>query len=284
MNSILQQLINLLSDNDYKPKYRDIPDEVDNKDEIIAEYQEILDDDGLLPDSLRFFELNGISDSKELTSFLKKSFQQFKNEFFAGKHSDNELYKSELLQQLDVMKKDIELAYHESNQLNDDSLSQMFETKLRICDELSEFITSTQSSNQKTPKIEPQERHSYNWLKGEELLTDFYNKMKSNELIAKDTDITDFKAIFSFIPVSDIKKPVQWEKGAKLFAYFFHKLITNNYIPQKPSWINLSHCFTYNRTDIGGYVAIEKGIKSHVTVISNEGTPKGAELVDVLFE
>jgi len=102
-------------------------------------------------------------------------------------------------------------------------------------------------------------------------------------LISKDTDVNDFKEVFSNIPISEIKKPVQWEKGAKLFAYFFHKLIANNFIPQTPSWISLRYCFTYNRSDTGKYVPIHEGVKAHVTVFLKEGAPKGAESVDILF-
>ena len=284
MSTFINQFIEILADNHYKPKYRDIPNEVDNRDEIIAKLQEIIEDDGHLPDSLRFFELNGISDSKELTTYLHKSFQQFKNEFLAGKHGDNDLFRNELLHQLDAIKINIEQAIYESKQLNDDSLNQMLAAKTRICDEVSEFITSTKvNSNQNIPKKEPVERRSFNWLKEEKLLQDFYNKMKSNQLITADTDISDFKAIFSNIPVSDIKKPVQWEQGAKLFAYFFRKLIDNYYIPRKPSWINLKYCFTYNREDIGKYIPVDAGVKTHSTVFKNETPPKGSELIDELF-
>ena len=60
--------MDILADNDYSAKYKDIPQEVDNRDELVAELQTILDDDGLLPDSLRFFELNGKTTAPELKS------------------------------------------------------------------------------------------------------------------------------------------------------------------------------------------------------------------------
>jgi hypothetical protein len=284
MDTIITQFLEILADNAYITKYKDVPDDVDNREEIIADIQETLDNGGLLPDSLRYFVLNGISDSKELASYLQKSFQQFKNEFLAGKHGDNDLFMNELLLQLDAIKNDIEQAAYEAKQLSDDSLNQMLAAKTSVCDEVSEFVTSTKEiSNKITPEKEPVERLSLNWLMGHDLLQDFFDKMKSNKLIAKDTDINDFKAIFSNVPVSDIKKPVQWEQGAKLFAYFFHRLITSNYIPQRPTWILLQYCFTYYRGDIGKYVPIAEGVKAHATVFPKESAPKGSELVDVLF-
>ena len=284
MDSTIQKFIDVLADNDYRAKYKEIPDDVDNRDEIIAELQTILDDDGLLPDSLRFFELNGKASSSELALYLNKSFQQFKNEFLAEKHDDNELYKNELLKQIAEIKKEIEQIFYESKQLKDETLTQMFEAKAKMCDEASKFILSHQDKNiDELSGKEPQIKRSFKWLKEKGLLTHFFNILKLNELIAMDTDINDFMAVFSNIPISDIKKPVQWEKGAKLFAYFFHNLITRNFIPQKPSWINLQYCFTYNRNDIGQYVPIEEGVKAHVTVFNKEGAPKGAELIDELF-
>ena len=285
MKSFIQKLMDILADNQYTTNYRDIPEEVDNREEIIAEIQAILDDDGLLPDSLRYFVVNGMESASELDAYLQKSFLQFKNEFLAGNHATNDSLKHELLQQLDETKKEIEQAIHESKQLKDEILREMFETKALICDEVKGFILSQQvKSEQELLKKEPQERRSFKWLKDDELLMKFYNKLKLNELISADTDIEDFKAIFTNTPVPEIKKPVQWEKGAKLFAYFFYNLISNNYIPQRPTWINLQYCFTYYKGDIGAYMPIEEGVKANVTVFLKEGAPKGAELIDELFQ
>ena len=103
-------------------------------------------------------------------------------------------------------------------------------------------------------------------------------------MIATDTQEEEFKAVFSNIDVTEIKNPVQWEKGAKLFAYFFNLLMVNKYIPQRPSWILLQYCFTYNRGDIGSYVPIQEGIKAHMKELKESGAPKDAELIDEIFE
>ncbi len=284
MNSAIQKFMDILDDNVYTAKYKDIPEEVDNRDEMVAEIQTILDDDGLLPDSLRFFELNGKTTSSELESNLHKAFQKFRNEFLAGNYSGNDSFKHELMKQLDDNLREIEKAMHESKQLKDETLLEMFEAKAVVCKEVKTFILNQQITfEQKSPKRKQQEKRSFKWLKDEELIINFYNHLKSNDLISKDTDVNDFRAVFSNIPITEIKKPIQWEKGAKLFAYFFHKLITNNFIPQTPSWINLQYCFTYNRSDTGKYVPILEGVKAHVTVFLKEGAPKGAESVDILF-
>ena len=284
MNSDIQKFMDILADNDYTVKYKDIPQEVDNRDELVAELQTILDDDGLLPDSLRFFELNGKTTAPELKSHLHNAFQKFRNGFLTVDYSGNDSFKHELMKQLDDNLREIEKAMHESKQLKDETLLEMFEAKAVVCEEVKTFILNQQITfEQKSPKKKQQEKRSFKWLKDEELIVNFYNHLKSNDLISVDTDINDFRAVFSNIPISEIKKPVQWEKGAKLFAYFFHKLIANNFIPQTPSWISLRYCFTYNRSDTGKYVPIHEGVKAHVTVFLKEGAPKGAESVDILF-
>ena len=284
MNSAIQKFMDILADNDYTAKYKDIPEEIDNRDEMVAEIQTILDDDGLLPDSLRFFELNGKTTTSELESDLHKSFRQFRSEFLAGNYSGNDSFKHEVINQLENTMMEIKKALDESKQLKDETLLEMLEAKAVICEEVKTFVLNQQKTvEQKLPKKKQQERRSFKWLKDEELLLNFYNHLKSNVLISKDTDVNDFKEVFSNIPISEIKKPVQWEKGAKLFAYFFYNLIERKFIPQKPSWVNLQYCFTYNRNDIGQYVAVDEGVRAHVTVINNEGAPKGAELIDALF-
>ena len=284
MNSAIQKFMDILADNDYTAKYKDIPEEIDNRDEMVAEIQTILDDDGLLPDSLRFFELNGKTTTSELESDLHKSFRQFRSEFLAGNYSGNDSFKHEVINQLENTMMEIKKALDESKQLKDETLLEMLEAKAVICEEVKTFVLNQQKTvEQKLPKKKQQERRSFKWLKDEELLLNFYNHLKSNVLISKDTDVNDFKEVFSNIPISEIKKPVQWEKGAKLFAYFFYNLINRKFIPQKPSWVNLQYCFTYNRNDIGQYVAVDEGVRAHVTVINNEGAPKGAELIDALF-
>ncbi len=276
--------MDILADNDYSVKYKDIPQEVDNRDEIVAELQTILDDDGLLPDSLRFFELNGKTTASVLKLHLHKTFQKFRNEFLSGNYSGNDSFKHELMKQLDDNLEEIEKAMHESKQLKDETLLEMFQVKALVFDEVKTFILSQQKTyEQKSPKKKPQEKRSFKWLKDEEFIVNFYNHLKSNELIFTGTDVIDFKAVFSNIPISEIKKPVQWDKGAKLFAYFFHKLITYNYIPKTPSWTILPYCFTYNRSDTGKYVPIQSGVKAHVTVFLKEGAPKGSEIIDAIF-
>lgn len=284
MKNSFSQFLTILADNSYTPKYKDIPDYVDNRDEIIAEHQEILDDDGHLPDSMRYFSVNGKTSASELAAYIENSFQHFKIEFFSGNHSANKVFKTELKKQLLGIRSGIVQLISETKQIGDDRLNTMMDIKLQFCNEVINFIMNTQDDTNKPEKVaENKKVLSFKWLKGDECLQVFYHKMKTNGLIAENTSEPDFKAVFSNIDVTELKNPVQWEKGAKLFAYFFNLLMKNKHIPQRPSWILLQYCFTYYKGDSGSYVPIQERNKAHMKELKELGAPKEAELVDELF-
>lgn len=315
MNNSIQKYLQLLNDNELIAKYRSVPDYIDNRDEILAELHEHVEDvsrpeihehieddllheihvhleEGLPPDSFRYFEVNGFSNSSKLNEYLNDSFDQFRTEFHAGRHVDNKGFIQEIETKIKTINENIVQAIYEVAQIKDDELIKLFNVKANICDESLTFINdikehskkphanSIQENNEK-PKIK-KERLSYKWLKSSEELENLFSEMIKKELIAKNTQWDDFKIIFSNLPISSIKKPVHWVKKANLFAYFFRKLINNRFIPQKPSWILLKHCFTYYREDIGAVVPIHEGVKSHTTDFK-EYAPKHFELIDSLF-
>ncbi len=285
MKNSFNHFLAILADNSYPPKYKDIPEYVDNRDEIIAELQEILDDDGHLPDSMRYFCVNGKTTASEITDYLEKSFQQFRTEFLSENHGANHALRTELLTQLDSIKKSISQVVFETKQIGDETLNAMMDVKLQFCNEVIYFVVNTQNISKISIQDKgKQDRHSFKWLKGDDRMLEFFNKMKSNKLIASNTHEDDFRAVFSSVPVKEIENPVQWEKGAKLFTYFFMKLIENKNIPKSPTWVILEHFFTYDKEGDGRYVPIQQGIKGNRADIKELGAPKGAELVDVLFD
>jgi len=285
MNNTFSKFLEILANNDFVPNLREIPDDFDDRDELLAE----LDEMDTLPDSLRYFELNGFSNSIELKKCLEKYFKQFKIDFLSGDYYRNSILIKEIENQLDVIKNDITKTANQANQLKDIELNNLISIKTHYCDELKEFIKNYQNSkvefqvDKADRKNKKKEIVSYKWLIGQDKLQEFYNKMIANKLIAQDTQEDDFKAVFSAIPVSDIKNRIQWEKGAKLFAYFFNELTEHDYIPKKPKWILLEYCFNYKDYRNSTYVPILESVKSHMTEISIYGAPKEANLVDCLF-
>lgn len=285
MNNTFSKFLEILANNDFIPNIREIPDDYDDRDELLAE----LDEMDTLPDSLRYFEVNGFSNSFELKNFLEKYFKQFKIDFLSGDYYRNSILIKEIENQLDVIKNDITKTAYKANQLGDIELNNLISIKTHYCDVLAEFIKNSQNSKVELPldKADRQNKKkgivSYKWLKGQDRLQEFYNKMIANKLIAQDTQEGDFIAVFSAIPVVELKNPIRWEKGAKLFAYFFNELTEHDYIPKKPKWILLKYCFTYKDYRNSTYVPILESVKSHMTEISIYGAPKEANLVDCLF-
>ena len=82
MDNPVVSFIKLLTDNNIIPKYREIPDEFDLKDELLAEIE--LEMDGNLPDSMRYFEINGISNPVDLEEILENQFNSFKIALISG--------------------------------------------------------------------------------------------------------------------------------------------------------------------------------------------------------
>ena len=291
--------ISILANNEVVAKYKNVPDFIDNSDEIKAELQEILDDDGHLPDYLRYFELNGSSNVIEIADYLEKCYRKFKIEFFSKNNDTNKAFNNELIKQLVIIRNTIVQKINEIKQIKDNTIDQMLDMKLQLCDQVINFIMDTANKTEDIEQIKDLSkkkilieqasqsrkilvRHSFKWLKGDDLLLKFFNYLKSDELISRNTEEKDFIDVFSNIPVSEIKNPVQWEKGAKLFAYFFKKLIDNRYIKQKPSWILLKYCFTYYKDDIGSYIPISADIRGSLSG-SNYSHPKDKNLIDKLF-
>ena len=76
MDNPVVNFIKILTDNNIVPKYREIPDEFDLKDELLAEIE--MEMEGNLPDSMRYFELNGFNSPVDLEEFLETQFNSFK--------------------------------------------------------------------------------------------------------------------------------------------------------------------------------------------------------------
>ncbi len=64
MNDSIFNFLSTLADNKYTSKVSNIPEEFDNRDELLAEIHET----GKIPDALIYFECNGFSRISEMES------------------------------------------------------------------------------------------------------------------------------------------------------------------------------------------------------------------------
>lgn len=81
----ITDLISVLCDNKYISKVMDIPDDFDNKDELLAE----IHFEEYIPASMIEFQLNGYSRSRDLEDFLENKFRTFKMNFLSNRDRIN---------------------------------------------------------------------------------------------------------------------------------------------------------------------------------------------------
>ena len=281
MSEPLYSFISILNENKISPRQRDIPEDIDNKEELLKELEQYRAENEQLPDSCFDFAINGYTSPVELEDFLEQEFDKFKIVFLA---SDNgEAFKKEVLKQLEKASTDLNPLIEFANTIDDLSLKELLRVKLRHIEQTIEFLKQIQSTVKNSSAEQKKEIHSYKWLKEDASLVTLYEQMISNELISKDTEQEDFIAIFSHLPLSEISNPIHWEKGPKLFTYFFHELTERKLIPNTPKWVNLKHFFTYYDKESGMVVPTSENIKQHVTEIKNLGAPKESDTIDSIL-
>lgn len=287
MESTISEYLTILANNKYVGKYKDIPEEIDNRDQILAIIDREMDGTNELPNWLIYFEINGFSQPVELKDYLEKYFNQFKVDYLKEVHNKNKSLMQEIANQFETIKNSLEKAVYETNQIQDDDLHELIGIKIGYLDELNKFLSDPKTyvnGSITTVSMETVEnkQKSYNWLKGQKELNDLFENMKASNLISAETQSEDFKAVFTEKDLSTLK-PIQWEKGPRLLAYFIDQLTENKYIPRTPKWSLLKYCFTYSSKQDGNYVPALQNIKSQMHQIKTSGKPKYARLVDSLF-
>jgi hypothetical protein len=79
MENSIDQFISILNNNDFKAKSKKFPEDIDNRDELMAERHEMG-----LPDYIIYYELNGFTRAIEFSDYLVKSFKKFKRAFLTS--------------------------------------------------------------------------------------------------------------------------------------------------------------------------------------------------------
>ncbi len=259
MNISINQFLEILAENDYKVQYKEIPDEIDNRDEIIAGLHEILDDDGHLPDSLRYFVVNDMTTSIEITDFIQNTFQSFKTEFLAGNQHHNDSLKQELVKQLNGIRKNIEQKISETKPLKDETLTNLFLVKLRYCDAVNDFLEQKQESG--VSKNKKTLRNTVYYFKVEQEFTGKYDiylnriyESLKNDLNLINCTPVQFKNLFR--PSGKTRRatpePIVWLSGSySHLAYFIKCLAQSDFIPNSkhPSFNQIAKKLFYDNVE-----------------------------------
>lgn len=144
--------IKLLNNNEFKSKVREIPDEFDNKDELLAEIER----EGDIPSSMIYFELNGFSSPVDLKEFLNHAFKAFKISIFSNTEAKQDTLFREIHDQITSAKADLLLKEQSLKTLNDITLNDLIKYKIQACDDTLKLISvgTEDNDDQISPKTQ----------------------------------------------------------------------------------------------------------------------------------
>jgi hypothetical protein len=152
MNDPIIDFINVLSDNEFKSKIREIPDEFDQKDELLAEIEFA----GEIPSSMYYFELNGYSGPVDFEDFLEKNFRSFKIWFLSNSTNINLDLVAEINEQI-ILSKAALIQIKQSKSFSSDmTFISLIDLKISYCTMTLYFI----DKNYNTIKTQRQDKVS----------------------------------------------------------------------------------------------------------------------------
>ena len=136
MNDPIGDFIKVLNNNAFESKVRKIPDDFDNKDELLAD----LDTMDSIPQSMIDFELNGFSSPVNFEDFLETNYKSFKISILEKNVNRNDELIIEILGQISASKlalTQLRCAYIASIDITFKSL---VEVKILYCDKTVSFL------------------------------------------------------------------------------------------------------------------------------------------------
>jgi len=260
MKNYITQFLEILSDNDYKALYKDIPDDMPNRDEFIADLQEIIDDDGFLPDSLRYFEVNGVSNPNELKKLLDYSFQEFKTDFIANNYQTNSDLIQDLSKRVNTIISDFKNHVQEGMSLKDEGLVDLYKIKFKFLEEVKFFLAPVTedkkvntTKNRKTKQYFFVVRKEFN-IRFNAILQNLYQKLLVGGFI--ECKESEFKKLFYLeteLQIAKTPKPVIWISDENKLAYFI-KILNQEFLVKSnfPSkWDSAT--FLFHKNEIGEF-------------------------------
>jgi hypothetical protein len=235
MSDPLLNFISTLTDNTLKSFYSEIPDEFDNADELRAQ----IEMEGQIPDSMRYFEVNGFSSPVDLHDFLDKQFKNFKLDVKANRNTRREGLFKEIREQINNSKNELIRLSESTKLLHDITLDALINYKIRFCEETLIFITNEQSGVEIIESRSPVRLEPVYFFNIDEkfrtssnaILLLMHKELKNAGYI--DCTLREFRRLF-IVPGDKIPdqspSPIVW-KGTKYnhFSYFI-KCINREFI------------------------------------------------------
>jgi len=142
---------NSLAENNFNIRYRDIPEEFEHADELMAE----IEIEGSMPESMRYFELNGFSSPIDLEEHLARQFNAFKLFFVSNKYENNANFLNEIKNQITRIQDDLIVIKQSAKPLGDITFESLINLKIQYSNELLQFILNknVNNTNQEVNKL-----------------------------------------------------------------------------------------------------------------------------------
>jgi len=226
MDDPVVSFIAILTDNNIVPKYREIPEEFEHADELLADIE--FEYDGELPDSMRYFEINGISSPVDLEEILENQFNSFKIALISRAVVNKSEIKMEIHEQVTNANKELILLKQSIIPYKDITLNSLIDLKIQYIERT--LNVTLEGNNLTTDELINEEYNSVHVLKVKKEFerTGYYIIQKLHKELKKagyiNCHFREFKKLF-LLPGDKMPEctptPVEWYANYAHFSYFF---------------------------------------------------------------
>jgi hypothetical protein len=226
MDDTVVSFIAILTDNNIVAKYREIPEEFEHADELLADIE--FEYDGELPDSMRYFEINGISSPVDLEEILENQFNSFKIALISRAVVNKSEIKMEIHEQVTNANKELKLLKQSIIPFNDITLNSLIDLKIQYIERT--LNVTLEGNNLTTDELINEEYNSVHVLKVKKEFerTGYYIIQKLHKELKKagyiNCHFREFKKLF-LLPGDKMPEctptPVEWYANYAHFSYFF---------------------------------------------------------------
>lgn len=226
MDDPVVSFIAILTDNNIVAKYREIPEEFEHADELLADIE--FEYDGELPDSMRYFEINGISSPVDLEEILENQFNSFKIALISRAVVNKSEIKMEIHEQVTNANKELILLKQSIIPFNDITLNSLIDLKIQYIERT--LNVTLEGNNLTTDELINEEYNSVHVLKVKKEFerTGYYIIQKLHKELKKagyiNCHFREFKKLF-LLPGDKMPEctptPVEWYANYAHFSYFF---------------------------------------------------------------
>jgi len=226
MDDPVVSFISIITDNNIVVKFREIPEEFEHADELLADIE--FEYDGELPDSMRYFEINGFSSPVDLAEFLETHFNSFIIALISSATVTKSIIMREIHAQVTSANKELILLKQSIIPFKDITLNSLIDLKIQYIEKTLNVtlegndLTADELINKEVIPV-----HVFR-VKKEFEKTGFYIIQKLHKELKKagyiNCNFREFKKLF-LLPDDKMPEctpsPVIWYANYAHFSYFF---------------------------------------------------------------